>query len=251
MFSKAVVGSARFMKMPVDSQNLYFHLGMAADDDGVVEAWSVLKTTGSAEDNLKVLASKGFIRVLNEDFVSYILDWNEHNLLRSDRITPSTYRELLIQVVPDVELAEPKQRADRPLRLGRPVDNHGTAEGRVGEDRITSESNDSRGRYLSKEKPEWSGEGHEEEPAPKKKPKYPNAKTVFAWFPSQEKSWALNTTELKHAELLHERTEEAVRGILAFCRENCELEFFPAWKSPSLLERNWTKIQDFANRNGL
>lgn len=164
MFSKAVVGSARFMKMPVDSQNLYFHLGMAADDDGVVEAWSVLKTTGSAEDNLKVLASKGFIRVLNEDLVSYILDWNEHNMMRADRITPSAYRELLIQVVPDVDLAEPKQRADRPLRLGRPGDNHGTAEGRVGEDRIGNISAVATAPRVS---PSFGGEG-DSVPIPKK-----------------------------------------------------------------------------------
>ena len=32
MFAKSVVESARFLKMPVSSQNLYFHLGMNADD---------------------------------------------------------------------------------------------------------------------------------------------------------------------------------------------------------------------------
>ncbi len=33
MFSRSVVESARFLKMPVSSQNLYFHLVMNADDD--------------------------------------------------------------------------------------------------------------------------------------------------------------------------------------------------------------------------
>lgn len=140
MFSKAIVGSARFMKMPVDSQTLYFHLGMATDDDGVVEAWSVLKTTGSAEDNLRVLATKGFIKILNEDLVSYIMDWSEHNELRADRIVPSQYRELLIQMVPEVILKEPKRRADlKPLlESGRPMDVQRTEEDRIGEDRINN-----------------------------------------------------------------------------------------------------------------
>lgn len=243
MFSKAVVGSARFMKMPVDSQNLYFHLGMSADDDGIVEAWSVLKTTGSAEDNLRVLASKGFIKVLNEDLVSYILDWNEHNMMRADRITPSAHRELLIQVLPEVELVTPKQRADRPLALGRPRDNHGTAQDRVGEDRITSA--DKPREYVETLLQE------EETTRVKKPPKYPNAKEVFSWFQNPQKSWALNTTELSHAELLFERGEVAVRGILQFLRENEGAEFLPEVNKPSDLERKWTSIIKFADRNGL
>ena len=39
MFSKTIVESARFIKMPVSSQALYFHLGVLADDEGVVEAY--------------------------------------------------------------------------------------------------------------------------------------------------------------------------------------------------------------------
>ena len=33
MFAKSVVESARFLKMPVSSQNLYCQLGMNADED--------------------------------------------------------------------------------------------------------------------------------------------------------------------------------------------------------------------------
>ena len=38
MFSRSVVESARFLKMPVSSQNLYFHLVMNADDDGIARS---------------------------------------------------------------------------------------------------------------------------------------------------------------------------------------------------------------------
>ena len=67
MFSKRVVGSARFLKMPISTQCLYFHLGLNADDDGIVEAYTIIKQIGATEDDLKVLVAKGFCKVLNED----------------------------------------------------------------------------------------------------------------------------------------------------------------------------------------
>lgn len=91
----------------------------------------------------------------------------------------------------------------------------------------------------------------EETTRAKKPPKYKNAKTVFSWFPRPEKNWNLNTTELSHAELLFERGEVAVRGILEFLRENEGAEFLPEVSKPSDLERKWTAIIKFAERNGL
>jgi len=129
MFSKSITNSARFLKMPVDSQTLYFHLCMNADDDGVVEAYSVLKITGSNEDNLRVLSAKCFIRVLNDDLVSHILDWTEHNLIRSDRKVDSIYKNLLLQIVPEIELQEPKPRADTGKITGKPMDGQRTDNG--------------------------------------------------------------------------------------------------------------------------
>jgi len=112
MMSKKITNSARFIKMPTDSQALYLHLCNNADDDGVVEAYSILKLTGIREDNLRVLASKEFIKVLNDDFVSYIMDWTEHNQIRPDRKVNSIYKDLLISILPDVELVEPTPRTD-------------------------------------------------------------------------------------------------------------------------------------------
>lgn len=98
MFSKSVIGSARFLRMPPSSRLLYYDLGMAADDDGVVEAFSVMRMTGAVEDDLKVLVSKGFITVLNEDLVAYIEDWSKNNQIRKDRYQPSIYQNLLVQI---------------------------------------------------------------------------------------------------------------------------------------------------------
>lgn len=112
MFSLKIIDSAKFLKMPLSSQLLYFHLGMRADDDGVVEGYNVLRMTGINEDDLRVLSAKGFIKVLNEDLVAYISDWREHNSLRPDRKINSLYQDLLLQVVPDAELLEKKKRKD-------------------------------------------------------------------------------------------------------------------------------------------
>lgn len=98
MFAKSVVNSARFLRMPQTSRLLYYDLGVAADDDGIVEAFTVIRTTGAAEDDLRVLASRGFIQVLNEDLVSYITDWKKNNLIRPDRYRPSVYNELLVRI---------------------------------------------------------------------------------------------------------------------------------------------------------
>lgn len=95
MFANAIITSAKFLRMPATSRLLYYDLGMAADDDGCVEAFSVMRMTGATEDDLRVLASKGFIKVLNADLVSYILDWNTNNQIRKDRYTEGMYKHLI------------------------------------------------------------------------------------------------------------------------------------------------------------
>lgn len=150
MFSQRIVESARFLKMPPSTQCLYFHLGIHADDDGVVEGYNVMKQTGSTEDDLKILAAKGLITVLNADLVTYINDWKENNRIRSDRKVDSIYRDLLIRMLPDIELQQSKARADTGKKTGikaiegngRPVDNQWTSNGphRLGKDRLGKDS---------------------------------------------------------------------------------------------------------------
>lgn len=145
MFSLKIVDSARFLKMPTSSQLLYFHLGMRADDDGVVEGFNVLRMTGLNEDDLKILVAKGYVQILNEDLVSFITDWREHNLIRADRKVDSIYKDLLLKVLPQVEVIEPRERADlkKERDNGRPKDNQATDNGqhRLGKDRLGKVNN--------------------------------------------------------------------------------------------------------------
>ncbi len=108
MFSKRLTESTKFLKMPATSQNLYFHLGMNADDDGVVEALIVMRTIGATEDDLRVIVSKGFATILNEDMVTFLNDWRENNNIRADRKIDSIYKELLLNNIQDISLVEAK-----------------------------------------------------------------------------------------------------------------------------------------------
>ena len=85
------------------SQALYMHLVMNADDDGVVEAFSVMRLAAATEEKLQELADRKFIRLLNEDLVAHILDWDENNKIRSDRKRDSIYKDLLERVEAEEE----------------------------------------------------------------------------------------------------------------------------------------------------
>ena len=96
MFSKKLTNTGRFLRMPVSARLLYYELGMEADDDGVAEAFRVIRAVGVSEDDLNILVAKGFVTILDqEDLVVHITDWKTNNSIRSDRYTPSIYRNLL------------------------------------------------------------------------------------------------------------------------------------------------------------
>lgn len=136
LVSKNVTRSARFLMMSEGAQNLYWHLCQDADDDGIVEAYTVMKLLATNEDNLKLLVGKEFVKILSSDLITYIMDWPEHNRMRADRKVDSIYQGLLLQILPEVKpfLIVPKKRADRKLvMLGRPEDTTGTQLGHGGD----------------------------------------------------------------------------------------------------------------------
>jgi uncharacterized FlgJ-related protein len=144
MFSINIINSARFIKLPIDAQNLYFHLGLRADDDGIVEAFPVMRMIGSNDDNLKLLHVKQFVRILNDDLVSYITDWKEHNNIRSDRKIDSIYKDLLVEILPEIKLLEATQRVDvkdnsnrvKNITMDSPWTDNGQSVDGIGKDRL-------------------------------------------------------------------------------------------------------------------
>lgn len=94
MYSMRIVGSDQFMEMPQTAQNLYWHLGMYADDDGFVNPNKVVRMIGSSGDDMKVLIGKGFV-IPFESGVIVITNWKENNYIQKDRYLPTIYKKEL------------------------------------------------------------------------------------------------------------------------------------------------------------
>jgi len=89
MFSKTVIDSDAFLDLPHDSQLLYFHLSVRADDDGFVNnPRTVMRGLGCGEDDVARLVSSRFI-IEFESGVIAIRHWRVHNLVRTDRYRPT------------------------------------------------------------------------------------------------------------------------------------------------------------------
>lgn len=141
MFAKAVIGSGKFLRMPATARLLYYDLGMEADDDGVVEAFRVMRTTGANEDDLKILAAKGLVRVLNDELVTLISDWKINNYIQKDRYHRSVYADMLGGM--DTTCIQPVYNMDT---SGIPFASKADTEVREGKDRARDSSDQSMDR---------------------------------------------------------------------------------------------------------
>lgn len=116
MLSKKIFQSRQFLMMPFEAQALYTHLILSSDDDGVVEAFPIVRMIGAKEDSLGLLVVKKFILPLNDDMVYFITDFEEQNKIRADRVQPSRYRDLLLEktnlIVDGKRVAKPKKISD-------------------------------------------------------------------------------------------------------------------------------------------
>ena len=93
MFSLAVVDTDKFLDMSSSAQALYFHLGMHGDDDGFVSSpKKIARTAGCNDDDLRLLAAKGFV-IPFDSGVIVITDWNINNTLKNDRYHETVYQE--------------------------------------------------------------------------------------------------------------------------------------------------------------
>lgn len=85
MFAKEIIDSDNFLDMPQSTQNLYFHLGMRADDDGFVNnPKKIQRVIGASDDDGKILLLKNYI-ISFETGIIVIKHWKMHNYLRKDR----------------------------------------------------------------------------------------------------------------------------------------------------------------------
>lgn len=140
MFSKEITTSDLFVEMPSSSRLLYFDLGMEADDEGFIgNARMLSRAYGASSDDLKLLATKGFI-IMFQNGVTVVKDWNLNNKLRKDRIKPTIYTEeksmLTVDITGSYQLGN-----QMPTRC-QPDVNQMSAQDRLGKDRLGEDSID-------------------------------------------------------------------------------------------------------------
>ena len=94
MFSMDIVDSDAFIELPQTAQNLYFHLGMRADDDGAIgNARAIRRYIGATEKDMEVLLESRFL--LNVDGIIFIKHWRINNYIVPSRHHPTAYQEQL------------------------------------------------------------------------------------------------------------------------------------------------------------
>lgn len=93
MFAKSIVMSDAFLDMSKSAQNLYFMLGMTADDDGFVNApKSVMRLCSASAGDLELLIVKKFVIAFPSGIIA-IKHWRINNSIRGDRYKQTNYKE--------------------------------------------------------------------------------------------------------------------------------------------------------------
>lgn len=130
MIGKTVIQTQKFLRLPLETQALYFHLLSGTDDDGVVEAFPIVRMIGASEDSLGLLVIKNFIKPLNDEMVYFVVDFHEQNTIRKDRYKPSKYKPLINLKLNDNQMTTTWQ----------PNDNQMTAQDKLSKDKLSKDN---------------------------------------------------------------------------------------------------------------
>lgn len=149
MFALDIVDTDDFLDMPAGARLLYFDLGMRADDHGMVgDAKKIMRFSGAAADDMKVLIAKGYVIPFDSGVIA-ITHWHTNNLIRPERARPSRFQgevkqltmvnRVYVKLTPDEPMIS-NDSADKNARLPS-VDGQmpGKCPHRVGEDRIVED----------------------------------------------------------------------------------------------------------------
>ena len=148
MFHTTVVESDAFLDLPAQTQALYFHLGMHADDEGFINnPKQICRNMHCSAVQLKSLIEKGFL--LEHEGIVVLTHWRVANTLRKDRLKPLQYpnfaRLLYIQENGQYTFsqdAKGKNLFEERSTICQPNGNqmpHKVREGKVREDKINKE----------------------------------------------------------------------------------------------------------------
>lgn len=92
MFSKSIIDSDAFLSMPLEAQGLYFHIGVSALKDGIVNNMqSTCRSLSVSHTYVDLLVSRGLIKRIDE-FRYRITDWEENNGIAETACKRLSYR---------------------------------------------------------------------------------------------------------------------------------------------------------------
>lgn len=126
MFSPKITSTDSFLDMPVSARELYFQLGMNADDDGFITPRKMMRMIGASEDDLKVLIAKNFV-ISFASGVIVISAWKVNNLVRKDWYQETIYT---------AEKAELETKTNGEYELVNEFVNNSSTEVRLGKVRL-------------------------------------------------------------------------------------------------------------------
>ena len=229
MFSKDITGSDAFRDMPTSSQNLYFHLGMEADDDGFLGNYKALmRGVGSTDDDLKILLTKRFL-LLFKSGVIVVKHWLINNTVRSDRYNETKY----LEEKKSLYIKENKgytEVATNGIPLGNPVEDR-KGKKSIGETKVSQ-------AIEVKDEPE--------KPREKKDTSYLKVFELWGKYPL---NWRKNRTEIFAAKnILVEHGLINASKALKFALDNSLDEMCPKVLKPSDLDRKWVNLQLYRDK---
>lgn len=222
MFSPDIVCSDAFLDMPTSSRELYFQLGMKADDDGFVNPRSIMRLAGSSEDDLRMLVGKRFVLPF-ENGVIVIKHWKMNNLIKNDRYKPTVYREQF----QSLEVKENGAYTER-KHLGTILE----PQVRLGKDRL-----------LGADAQILEVPDSEESTRPQKEKRDTKYKQVFSLFSKKQQGWMMHKPQIEAAKrLLEQRGLPQIEKALTFYKENRDEPFMVEIDTPYDLEAKWNKL---------
>lgn len=226
MFSPQIVCSEEFLTMPVSSRELYFQLGMQADDDGFIQPKLIMKLTGATDDDLKVLLAKRFLLAFDGGVV-VIKHWLIHNLIQKDRYHPTRFQDqkktlLIKENKAYTEMSNPVNKMLTEVRLGKD---------RIGKDNTSAKA---------------------EAKLPKYDPLGGEILKAFESVDPKNKTMYGNTTQRKACDFLLSEygLERVLKAISILPQVNQEKLYIAQITTPYELQQNWVKLGNLLKQKG-
>ncbi len=228
MFSKDITTSDSFRDMPESTQNLYFHLGMEADDDGFLGNYKTLmRGIGSAEDNLKILIAKRFVIIFPSKII-VVKHWLMNNTIRKDRYSETKYLD-------EKQALIVKGNGSYTERLvsGKPNGNQVATQKRIEEDRI------------EEDRIEESEHSSQKVKSGKHSSLGADVIKAFETVDAKNKTYYGNKTQRASADfLVSEYGFKKVGEVIGILSKTNKIPFFPKINSPYDLKEKWQKLSD-------